>query len=273
MSIVVPYEFDIVIYHANCYDGFTSAWVARFYSEKARFVPAKYGDKPPDVSDARVLICDFSYPRDVLLEMNSVATSILVLDHHKTAAADLAGLDFAVFDMERSGAGLTWDTLFPGQPRPILVDHVEDRDLWRFKLDHTKAVHAAMTTLPMTFGCWQYLASRTVEDLAAEGEAVLRFTQLTASKFADRACIVNLGDHQVWAVNVPVEFVSETAEALKSREPHLPILGWSWDGVAGDYYCSLRSRDDGPDVSEIAKEFGGGGHEHAAGFRSRTRPF
>jgi nanoRNase/pAp phosphatase (c-di-AMP/oligoRNAs hydrolase) len=47
----------------------------------------------------------------------------------------------------------------------------------------------------------------------------------------------------------------------------MPVLAWSWDGKRCNFYCSLRSRDDGPDVSEIAKRFGGGGHEHAAGFR------
>jgi len=268
----IPRAFDVVIYHANCYDGFTAAWVAKMDSPDARFVPAKYGDVPPDVDGARVLICDFSYPRDVLIAMNESAASLLVLDHHKTAAEDLAGLDFAVFDMDRSGAGLTWDTIYPGQPRPPIVSHVEDRDLWRFKLEHTKAVHAAMTAMPMMFECWQYLASRPVLELAAEGQAVLRFTQLCASKFATRAKVVSLGGHRVWAVNVPVEFVSETAEVLKKREPHLPVLGWSWDGEAGDFYCSLRSRDDGPDVSEIAREFGGGGHEHAAGFRCDIVP-
>lgn len=35
---------------------------------------------------------------------------------------------------------------------------------------------------------------------------------------------------------------------------------------------SLRSMDDGPDVSEIAKAYGGGGHAHAAGFVSDRDP-
>jgi len=30
---------------------------------------------------------------------------------------------------------------------------------------------------------------------------------------------------------------------------------------------SLRSTDEGMDVSEIAKQYGGGGHAHASGFR------
>jgi uncharacterized protein len=36
---------------------------------------------------------------------------------------------------------------------------------------------------------------------------------------------------------------------------------------------SLRSAPDGLDVSEIAKRFGGGGHQHAAGFRRPWRAY
>ena len=47
------------------------------------------------------------------------------------------------------------------------------------------------------------------------------------------------------------------------------------DGFGAACYCdtpegrtfSLRSREDGLDVSEIATLFGGGGHRNAAGFR------
>lgn len=39
-----------------------------------------------------------------------------------------------------------------------------------------------------------------------------------------------------------------------------------WDTPEGRVF-SLRSTDTGPDVSEIAKAYGGGGHAHAAGFR------
>ena len=262
--------FDVVIYHGNCFDGFTAAWAARIHSPNAVFIAAQYGDKPPDVFAKRVLICDFSYPRAQLMRLKADASELLVLDHHKTAAEDLAGLDFAVFDMSRSGAGITWDTLHPDKPRPALIHHVEDRDLWRFELEGTAAFHAAMTSIPFDFGAWGDLAGRDPWWVIEEGRGILQFTKLVAKKFADRATIGILHGktpHRVWRVNVPVEFVSETAEALKEREPYLLILGWSWDGERGNYYCSLRSRDDGPDVSAIAREFGGGGHEHAAGFR------
>jgi len=43
-----------------------------------------------------------------------------------------------------------------------------------------------------------------------------------------------------------------------------PFAACYMDTPEGRVY-SLRSSDDGLDVGEIAKKFGGGGHKHAAG--------
>jgi len=59
----------LVIYHANCIDGYTSAWAAwRKYGDDAEYLPASYGDPAPDVTGRWVLVVDFSYPRDVMLK-------------------------------------------------------------------------------------------------------------------------------------------------------------------------------------------------------------
>lgn len=269
MKAIEP--FDIVIYHGNCYDGMTAAWAARKMSPGAAFVPASYGEGPPDCKGKRVVVVDFSYPRDVLLAMHAEAAALFVLDHHKTAAEDLAGLEFAIFDMDRSGAGLAWDELIGG-PRPPMVEHVEDRDLWRFEYADTKAYHAAMTSFPMTFEAWDEIASIPPDDMVAKGQSIEAYHYNTCKKFAARAGLATLAGVDVWATNIPVEFVSETADILKDRTPHMPALGWAYDAQRGDYYCSIRSRADGPDVSEIARKFGGGGHRNAAGFRLAAPP-
>lgn len=256
----------IVIYHGNCYDGLTAAWCARRVHPDAEFVAANYGEDPPDVTGAHVFVVDFSYPRDVLLQMRDKAASIKVLDHHKTAQEALADLDFATFDMERSGAGLAWD-YFVGGPRPPIVEHVEDRDLWRFSLARTKDFHAAMTSWPMTFESWDQIAAMHPDDVRNEGIAIRRMIENTARKFAERAGTITLAGVQFWVTNVPVEFTSEVGEVLRQREPKRPVCNWSADMETGETYCSLRSDSEGPDVSEIAKKFGGGGHRNAAGFR------
>jgi len=101
----------ICIYHANCADGFTAAWVVMRYANAwagpTEYIPCSYGQEPPCVDGADVLLVDFSYKRPVMEAMAKAANSITVLDHHKTAQAELAepipGVE-VVFDMDRSGA-------------------------------------------------------------------------------------------------------------------------------------------------------------------------
>lgn len=268
----VPDSFDIVIHHGNCYDGITAAWVARKHSPDAELIPAQYGQDPPDVKGKVVLIVDFSYSREVLESMKADAAELLVLDHHDSAAKDLEGLDYAVFDMERSGAGLAWDFLHHPMDRPDVVNYVEDRDLWRFKLPGSRQHHAAMTSLPMGLESIDKMLAMSLEERIEIGTPVCAFTLLTASKFAERAARVTVDGDEFWYVNCSVEFVGETADALMAREPKLPVLCWSWGGKKGECYCSVRSAPDGVNVSLIAKKHGGGGHVHASGFRCKVPP-
>lgn len=267
-----PKPFDLILYHGNCWDGLTSAWVALAHSPKAEALAVQYGKEPPDVTGKRVLIVDFSYPLDVLMEMWSKAEDLLVLDHHKSAEEALSQLRFAHFDMNKSGAGMAWDHLFGGD-RPLLVNYVEDRDLWRFKLDSSRAHHAFMTSYPMTLEAIAEIAQVNTMVRIERGQAVLKFLEQHCIRVASKARRITFLEQEFWICNTPVELASEVGELLYEREPTLPAICWSWGSTKGDYYCSLRSRqEDGIDVSLIAKEMGGGGHKNAAGFRTRIPP-
>lgn len=297
----------LCIYHGNCADGFTAAWVVRAYCISHRieveFCAGVYQDAPPDIAGRDVLLVDFSYKRAVLDEMARSARSILILDHHKTAAEDLAAYpsvpDFrlvewlgiehkpgsnvgAVFDMERSGAGLVWDFLFPLEKRPHLVNHVEDRDLWRFKLPMTREIQAAVFSYPYEFEVWDGLADSFDEfghtSLAVEGAAIERkhhkdiaeLTKVVARPMRFRApwldgpAPADLGFVVVPVANLPYTLTSDAGHLLCGEE--YPFAGCYWDTPEGRVF-SLRSRDNGADVGEVAKQYGGGGHKHASGFR------
>jgi len=98
----------LVIYHGNCYDGLTAAWAAwRKFGANADYQAALYGEPLPSAAwDRPLYILDFSYPRAELearaLDPSHVLnlTALRVLDHHKTAEADLAGLPFCTFDLD-----------------------------------------------------------------------------------------------------------------------------------------------------------------------------
>ena len=254
-----------VIYHANCIDGFTAAYVAWLkHGEAAEYLPAQYGDEPPDVTGSDVLVVDFSYPRAVLTSMKEKAASLSVLDHHKTARQELEGLDFCHFDMARSGAGLAWDELFTGVKRPPLIDYVEDRDLWRWQLAESREVSAWISSWKREFEGWKKLDEDLRlrrGDAVREGAAILRALDGYVEGLSDKGRVCRVGDHSVPVINT-THATSELVGALAKEHPF--AVGW-FEREDGKFVYSLRSRGDF-DVSEVAKQFGGGGHRNAAGF-------
>lgn len=273
----------IVIYHAGCFDGFCAAWVANKYFNGSKYIPARYQEPPPKVDGEEVLIVDFSYPRQVLLDMAKVATKIRVLDHHKTAEADLKDLsasNLAVkFDMSKSGARLTWEYLFPNNRAPGLVDYTEDRDLWTWKLPRSKEVNAALRTLPMDFELWDKLGRLDAKGLemrlAGEGAAILRAEEQEVARHVDQAWVVEIDGHQVWTVNATT-LMSEIGGALAEKllpDGKMPDFGSCFLETEKGRKYSLRVRGDGNcDVGAIAKKFGGGGHAKASGFVEGLKP-
>ena len=197
--------------------------------------------------------------------MKEKAKSLLVLDHHKTAQVDLAGLPFCRFDMHKSGARLTWEYFFPGYPAPWLVAYTEDRDLWTHRLPGTKEINAVIRSYPLSFETWDRLDKLDPEDLIPEGSAILRYRQQLIDAAVSQAGEIEMDGYKVLAVNCSCgEIVSEVAgELAKDRR-----FGVTWFETAkGQRVYSLRSRENAVDVSEIAKRHGGGGHRNAAGFQ------
>lgn len=258
----------LCIYHHGCADGFAAAWAVRhFYLGEVDIHPGIYGEDPPDVTDREVIIVDFSYKRPVMLRMIEQARRVMVIDHHKTAAADLEDLPakaITVFDMEQSGAMLTWQTFFTGEAPPLLFDHIQDRDLWRFKLPMTREIMAAVFSYPMDFTTWDKLMWRPLLDLEREGRALVRKHAADVAALIENATRwVHFGDLPVPVANVPWMYASDVGGALARGNAFAATY---YDDEAGRRF-SLRSDSGGADVATIAEAMGGGGHKHAAGFR------
>lgn len=296
----------LVIYHANCADGFTAAWAVH-KAMPADFYPAFYQAPPPDVAGRDVIMVDFCYNADVMLQLQRAARSLLVLDHHKTADEVLApdprikpayltvhridgtpecgianwtdfknaaGWDrdegitkaviYALIDQQRSGAGIAWDFFHPGVPRPALVNHVEDRDLWRFALPGTREIQAAIFSRPYTFEAWDAMAAMAPAELQREGVVLERkHHKDVAELVATCQRRIVIAGHDIPAASIPHTMTSD-AGALMARGEHFAACYWD---TAHAREFSLRSTADGLDVSLVASLYGGGGHARAAGFR------
>lgn len=270
-------ERPLIIYHANCPDGFGAAVAAYCHFRTGDdcpcdFVAASFGQPPPEVTGREVYIVDFSFRRKVLKRMCLAARSVTLIDHHVTAEHDLAGLERehgnlkVVFAMEKSGAVLTWEFLHR-KPAPRLLLHIQDRDLWRHELEGTNDVYAALIARPFDFAAWAELlaASEVPEALLAEGRAINRYRREMIDQHRSKAVIGSIAGQRVPIVNCYEEIASDVLAELAIGHPF--AAGYQDQGTLRKW--SLRSNAAGADVAAIAWRFGGGGHRHAAGFITR----
>lgn len=264
----------LCIYHGGCDDGFAAAWcVRKGLRGEVDFFPGVYQKDPPPHTGRDVIFVDFSYKRPVLNAMARLSNSILILDHHKTAAEDLADLPppksgavmTALFDMERSGAAMAWD-FFVGDARPSFIEYIQDRDLWRKQLPQGDEFTIALRSYPQDFATWDALVAAGAPALIKEGYAIQRYYRLRVEELKRSAYAARIGHDRCYVANAPYFAASEVAGELSTSEAFGACY---FEAEGGRWQYSLRSRGD-IDVSAIARRYGGGGHKAAAGFSSET---
>lgn len=274
----------ICFYHGDCMDGFTSAWIVKHLHPNAELIPVNYQDDLPALPmDSIVYVVDFTFPDDdfmaMLVDNNQ---RVLHFEHHITAQETVDYLQgrfskeqyLGVFDKERSGAGITWDVLNPGQDRPHLVNFVEDRDLWLFKYSETKLFGEGLSTLDKTIDAWNWAHRKENCQWLLEKGAEVKERRI-------ERCIQQI---ETTGKELDIEFEGETYPAFlsfladpmdSSEQTHMVVMATDYKialGVHvlddGRWKVRVTTAQDGPNAAEIAKRFSdeGGGHQHAAGF-------
>jgi hypothetical protein len=208
--------------------------------------------------------------------MHSKAASLHVWDHHKTAEENCCGLDFCTFDMDRCGSRLLFET-FICDNYPLIYAHDKAQEFVRYIDDNdrgvrnaykTDNVRAAYLATPFEFPQWGALVARGVGEWVSRGRQILDYQQLLIDQYA---CTVTCRLFLAREFFIKIPIVNLTCKhiispLLRELAEHAPFAAAFWfDGK--QWIFSLRSREGGTDVSEVARGFGGGGHKHAAGFR------
>lgn len=298
----------IVIYHGGCRDGFCAAWVVNKYFSRSiitnphtegewvpknlgiHYHPGYYGQEPPDCKDKNVIIVDFAYDINTMTKIYTSASSLIWLDHHKTAEPIAimfsrltdgieAGILKFQYTIDKSGAGIAWDYFFPNQARPWLVDYVEDRDLWLHKLEASEQVNAYIACLEFDFTVWNNVSKYPVEAIQQYGTVAKMKTEQYVREVCKNVYFVDISKPQTeielhlaeyWpnipTVNICQVDCSEVLHQLCISYPSSPFSLYWFKRQDGMYQYGLRSIGDF-DVSAVAKLFGGGGHKNAAGFQ------
>ncbi len=280
-----------ILYHANCNDGSGAALAAWMLfgettatGEPIDYIPVQYGSPAPNCAAENVYILDFCYPRQTLIEMATHANLITVIDHHKTARDDLSepfpeqynGLPLCevrvTFDMRKSGAVLAWEH-FNDSPPPQLLQHIQDRDLWRFELPQTREITTGLQ-LTEDWRNWEELIRQPhlLAAVAREGQTINRYLAMQSEK------IIQHGP-RYWDIEQTIVPVYNLPKFMSPDTLHLALEKYPDASYAVAYFAlpdqriySLRARPGETDVSAIAKKHGGGGHVEAAGFTVQLHP-
>jgi uncharacterized protein len=256
----------VVIYHACCADGFASAYASwTKFGDTAEYIPARHGDEVPDIKNKDVYLLDYCYSEDMFISMLADAKSITVIDHHISNQMLLERLENrklkVVFNNAKSAAVLCWEYFCPSKEIPRLFLHIQDRDLWKKELEFTDEVISGLFYFEWNFELFQmYLDD--VNELIEVGTIIENVSNREVKGYLNKVRYEYFFGYQVPVVNAPPKLASKIGHELAKDNAFAVI----YFDTADKRVYSLRSSDEGVDVSKLAQSAGGGGHRCAAGF-------
>jgi len=277
-----PDDVEAVIFHDPCSDGRASELIARkFLSEKfpdkiVKYYPMSIGAYPPEgLENKNVLICDYSYRKDILDNLLGKVNKLLIIDHHLSAQQDLQQIDdkHKIFSMDYSGAMLTWFYFYKDLPPPLLIQYIQDRDLWTKKLPYTDDFVSWFYTLPLTYEEYiKYLDDDLLlQMIKLKGIAYRELNEINIKKSVDNAipkfCKIKNKYYIVCYCNDP-NLKSDIGNQIFNKYDLIDFSAvYSINDSTNSTSFSLRSTNKHSDVSEIAFGLGGGGHRNASGVK------
>lgn len=289
---------DFIFYHKNCADGMGALLACdmalKDLGHDYRAYPIQYNEPFPvdlDVIEGKnILFVDYCPKPDAGMALAAVCSSVVILDHHKTAKEDclefiafdgtfgglcsvrgpnLPAKPYVHFDMTKSGAHLAWRFYHPLQTLPALLAYIEDRDIWKWELPKSEAVNAFIGAMDVDLDDYYDLAQNWDRaHIVSQGEAILLYRDKLVGDVAARATASRL--HAPGLPPVEVLMVvssvlhSEIGNVLAEQSP--TNIGIVLDvRPEGPVKASMRAKKP-VDITPYVKALGGGGHAQAGGF-------
>lgn len=265
-----------ILYHGGCPDGYGSAFA--FWKQlggSAIYLGVRHGTPYRTFisllsrSDT-VFVVDFCFDLPTTAKLIDQVGGVVILDHHVSNQpviewAQQNGAPRSIYDVDRSGAMISWQYANPDVPPPLLIQYIQDRDLWRFNLPDTKDFCEGLWAVGYDPYYWdQIVHEPRLYTLCCMTGTILRANK---DKIVERLVrtvhyIDVLKFRHVPAVNCQV-YHSEVGAALLERYKDAPFVAIYSD--QGDRQRWSFRAHEGVDISGLAEQLGGGGHAAAAG--------
>ena len=283
-------------YHADADGKCAGFWVSRHLAcydvYVTDMIEINYG-KPFPIEiiqpNEKVYIVDYSIEPEEMLALLEITKDVTWIDHHKTAIEkykdfpyDLRGVRIDgvagcmltycyICHMTNHGLG----TIKPFDMQmtddaPYFTKLIADWDVWTFRYGNdTRHFHTAFEAydfVPGTYD-WDVLdVGCGCKKLIEEGVAMTRFRDGWAKSYCKaKGFETTIDGHRAFAMNLALC----NSEYFRSISGYEILMPFSYDGE--NWLVSMYSGT--VDVSEIAKKYGGGGHQGASGFQCKELPF
>jgi len=278
----------LCIYHSKDLDGICSGVIMKKKHPGARMLGYDYGEPfniKSFVQDEIVIMADVSMPMETMLAIANKAGLFLWIDHHKSAIADYEKVreSFpktfrAALDIKQSACELTWREMFFCAP-PQGVELLGSYDIWRGAGSERWDDVVVPFQYAMKMG--NYTVDTFPDIILGDSLKSFEFVINTASKghlvFAyqkqqnSRTCAADSFEAGIaghFAIFCNGLHSSLDFDGYYDPDKHDLMVGFRFCGKDKLWHVSLSTSRDDVDVSEIAGQFGGGGHQKAAGFKT-----
>lgn len=273
--------------------------------DKIDFIGYNYGQPIPDLSQYdKVIMCDISFPKEEMIKLwdKLGVDNMIWIDHHISAIKDIQDTKWlwtGKQDIKYAACELTWKYFFPNEPIPEIV-----RLLGRYDCFGHKGTNEEQKVLEFQYGARMKISNyenayhflkltldkynkpnrpeySQLNDIYEQGRSIYQYLCTEAKQSYKNGFeiefIIENGIHHTdkegGYSNKYLKFICINKERFNPINFGIDYHKDGYDGAAcfhydgKQYYFSLYNDNGLVDCSIIAKQFDGGGHKGAAGFR------
>jgi len=292
-------------YHSADLDGHCSGAIVKAMYENCQMTGINYGQAFPFEAVEKepgqeIYMVDFTLQPFEDMERLDKLCKLIWIDHHKTAIDEAHKRRFLanggqLLEVGEAACELTWKWFHPNEIMPVAVHLLGRYDVWDHSDPNTLAFQWGMrqfeNTLPDNQDFWRDFISPDydtsfVSKMTEMGRLILKYQQSENAKRCKAYAfetVLYLGHkedaswptHQFNAICINLGMTNSQIfdSVWDSAKYDLMITFCRLKPPAHKWTVSLYSTKPEIDCGTIAKSFGGGGHNGAAGFQCEHLPF
>lgn len=248
------------------------------------------------------IVLDHEVPLDILSRIAVEYEHVIIVDHHKTTFRneDCSIQNAIVFhDTAWSTTYLTYHLathLFPKESHPaavetlvVLTDYYDTFKFGRADLNIPWLLQARFESRASDIAALFFqnrkaflphltpeLEFADLEYMIEKGSEIREIVNQSVENVIERYCTIKTMVFQEKTLKCALVFHSEHMDLIGNRimqKGEVDLVCVAYIKPDGKVKCSLRSLKTKTDVAEIATQYGGGGHEAAAGFETDMATF